>query len=64
MGKRPDYNLCLKPKADESAPWRQVGVAWVNDKGQLHLRLDLGVVLSWRDLQDHHFTLFPSQERE
>lgn len=40
---KPDYNLCARPPIDEDgrkARFHQVGVAWKNEDGSIHIRLN------------------------
>jgi len=62
---KPTHNLCLKvERENDKAPWVQVGVGWQNEKGQIGIRLNAGVTLSWHDTQVYSLRLFPVSEKE
>jgi hypothetical protein len=49
-GKAPSHNLCVRERSDDpKAPFAVVGVGWVNDNGNVSLRLNPGASISWRD---------------
>lgn len=56
----PTHNLCIKKKGPDGKKFVQVGAGWQNEKGQINVVLDMGVHLSWRDLEDCYLSLFPN----
>ena len=61
MSKRPTHNLCIT-RRDAPTPFQEVGVAWMNDKGQLNIVLRDGVVLDWRIMETHRIMLFEARD--
>lgn len=60
-GKRPDWNLCTRSKSPDDT-WEQIGAGWVNEKGNISITLNEGVVLR-RDPSKMLY-LFPNRERK
>jgi hypothetical protein len=60
MAGTPTHKLTMRPK-DKSAPATKIGVAWrkVGEENEefFGIALDPGVVLNWRDCEDHWITL-------
>ena len=48
MAKRPDYNLCVKPKEGPGVN-NKIGVAWRDDQDRISIKLNPCVVLSHTD---------------
>jgi len=59
---KPTHFLCIKRKENKNEKFHNVGVGWENDKGQVKLKIDDGVVLSWRDMDTFTLYLFPSKD--
>lgn len=56
----PTHNLCVKAEGKKNQKgndfFHQVGVGWMNEKGQVSIKLDPGTVLRWDDgLKIHLF---------
>jgi hypothetical protein len=50
-GRPPDYNVITwHPESNTNG---KLGVAWLNDKGNITIKLDPGAAISWRDLVVH-----------
>jgi hypothetical protein len=56
-GRKPDFVLYVKPKA-EGSHGRRVGSAWSNDDGSFAIKLDPAVLLDWRD--EVYISLYPA----
>ena len=54
---KPDYNLCVTQ--EDRTGFSQVGAAWVNDKGQIRIKLNPCVTLS--DRSDIKIFLFKAK---
>jgi hypothetical protein len=63
MANKPTHFLCIKRKDDKRAKFDNIGCGWINDKGQIKLKVNIGVVLSWRDLDDLTLYLFPNKDK-
>ena len=61
MGNRPTHRLVIKRK-DKQGPGTYAGAAWTTEQGWLSIRLNPGIVLSFRDCDEHYMTLFPIDE--
>ncbi len=63
MSKKPTHNICMKPRGT-TEQYSQIGVAWIHEseydepKTSFELRLNRGVTLSWRDMEDMKVMLF------
>ena len=53
------HAICMKQKDSRGTSWIQIGVGWMNDKGHLKLKLNMGVTLSWHDLDNYSVSVFP-----
>lgn len=60
--KQPTHNLMMKDKDGGKAA--RVGALWTNSAGGLSLKLNRGVVLSWRDTEDCWLTVWPADEAD
>lgn len=67
----PDYNLVIQRRppvgsdpSATSAPYIQVGVAFLTDKGALNLKINDGTVLDWRIQETHTVRLYPNTKKE
>ena len=56
---QPSHHLMMKSRDDKSKASR-VGALWTNAAGGLSLKLNRGVVLSWRDTADCWLTVWPN----
>ena len=57
---KPTHRLKAKVRTDDnSGAYGDVGAAWLNENGSLSVRLNIGIVLDWRD--NCLLTLFPSE---
>lgn len=56
---RPDFNIVLASR-DNTKRSTKVGVAWKQSHGGISISLSPGVVLSFRDCEDHFLTLWPT----
>ncbi len=57
----PQYNLKMRLN-DEKVKYRPstvLGVGWDNTKGGISIKLNPGVIISYRDCEDHYLTLWP-----
>ena len=59
---RPTHLLKMKSRDDSDGPWVRMGVGWENNKGNVTLSLNMGVVLNWRDKEDYILILVPNNE--
>ena len=57
MSRRPDYNVCVKPKEGGNA-YTKIGGAWKDDQGRISITLHPCVVLSAKD--DVWISLYPN----
>lgn len=58
---RPTHKLCMKPGGANKEKWSEVGAGWEkeNETGRwFSIRLNRGVVLNWRDMEDMKLALF------
>lgn len=60
-GKKPDYDLCVKPKTGEGYN-AKVGVAWRDEEGRISIKLNTCAVLSHAD--DVWISLYPAKNKE
>lgn len=61
MAKRPDFNLCVKPKEGPGVNTK-IGVAWSDEQGRFSIKLNPCVVLSHAD--DVWISLYPADYQE
>lgn len=65
--KKPTHNICMKPR-NTIEQYSQIGVAWERKhdydepKTSFELRLNRGVTLSWRDMEDMKVMLFKANQ--
>jgi len=59
MSRKPDYNLCVKPKNGPGVNNR-VGAAWKDEQGRISIKLNPCVVIS--HLDDVWIGLFPAEK--
>lgn len=62
------FSLVLSPKVEgwdrDGRRWLPVGVGWSTRSGGVRIKLNAGVSISWRDLEDHDLYVFPSKPKE
>lgn len=61
----PTHYLKMKAKVgvDPDDSWTRVAALWSNpDKGTVSVRLNKGVVLSWRDQEDYTLIIVPADD--
>lgn len=63
-GDQPDFILKMKAKGKKNRARSTIGAAWVNSAGGINIRLDPGVTLTYRDMEDFHLTLWPAEDEE
>ena len=56
----PTHDLCIAPR-DRGSGFQTIGVGWLNDEGGISIKLNRGIVLSWRDMTDNTVYVFPRQ---
>ena len=61
---KPTHNLCMKKRDEEGGKWVQIGAGWMNDRNAISVRLNMGVTLSWRDMERYSLYLFKNKFRE
>lgn len=61
---KPTHTLCMKPQNGPRDKWVPVGAGWAhesdheNGKPWITLRLNRGITLTWRDMEDMKLALF------
>lgn len=63
-GNKPSYKLKMRSSDMKSRAQSVVGVGWPNTKGGVNIKLNPGVVLSWRDMSDSMLTLWPVDDED
>lgn len=61
---RPTHYLAMKSRDREVKNSRRIAAVWANEGGSFSLVLDPGVTISWRDMEDCIFTIFPSEAED
>lgn len=60
---KPTHYLCIVEKTEEkNKTWHTIGAGWVNDKGNITIKLNDGIVLDWRMIKTHKICLFPNRD--
>lgn len=60
---KPTHNIVIRGPDNEEGRasfWKQVGVAWENERGQLKMKLDVGTVLDWRLSDEFALYIMPA----
>lgn len=60
MSNTPTHLLKMKSRDPEKNDSATIGVGWMNNLGGISLYLNKGVMISWRDLGDQVFMLWPN----
>lgn len=63
-GDRPNFLLKMKSRDRKKKDSAVIGVGWSNEAGGISIKLNKGVSISFRDQEDHIFTLWMSEEDE
>lgn len=62
MTSKPTHELKFKSSDRSITDSRRVAAVWQNPEGHFTVRLDRGVVLHWRDMEDSILTIFPIRD--
>lgn len=54
----------MKNRDPESKSTNRVAALWRNPDGSMSMKLDLGVVLDWRDQPEYLLTVFENRPKE
>ncbi len=60
----PDFILKMKSRDRDLKDTARIGAGWLNSKGSIGIKLNKGVTISYRDCDDHIFTLWPNDDEE
>lgn len=61
--RKPTHRLSMKIKQeDRKGEYAEVGSGWATPEGVISVKLNVGVVLDWRDREGTILTLFPIDE--
>jgi len=60
---KPTHNLCIIAKEEQKGGFQTIGIGWLNDKGAISIKLNKGVTLTWRDMEDHVLYLFAREDK-
>jgi hypothetical protein len=61
-GDQPDFILKMKSRDRKKKGAVRIGAGWLNSAGGIGIKLNMGVVLSYRDGEDYIFTLWPTDD--
>lgn len=62
MNRNPDYYLKVLDRHNENRG--KVGAAWLNEDDSINIKLDLAVVLDYRDSDRFNIVLFPNEYKD
>jgi len=64
-GRLPEYDLCIIDREGGEGGFQNIGVGWSTRDGRgVALKLNKGVTLTWRDMDDHALYVFKRTERQ
>jgi hypothetical protein len=59
---QPQYYIRMKSRDPNDKRAATVGVGFINSSGGINIRLNPGVNIGWRDLEDFYLTLWPEND--
>lgn len=59
---KPDFILKMKSRDRDKKGSCRIGAGWLNAAGGIGVKLNMGVVLSFRDYDEYIVTLWPAEE--
>lgn len=64
MGRKPTHDLCMIQRDGKKGGFQTIGAGWTTEKGDISIKLNRGVIISWRDMDDHALYIFKKTDRQ